>query len=194
MKWYAYTLVFFIVSSFGFQNNPQTWTDIERETANTAATASYLSTTEKQIIYYLNLARLYPKKFALLEVKDYYLNNNLTDSKYKKSLLKELNNMEPLNALQPKEALYINAKCLQLEQGKSGEMGHKRKRCEKKNYAECCAYGSPTAREVVVDLLIDLNIPNLGHRKVCLHPSFKNIGVSHGKHKKHGVSTVIEFQ
>ena len=110
MKWYAYTLVFFIVSSFGFQNNPQTWTDIERETANTAATASYLSTTEKQIIYYLNLARLYPKKFALLEVKDYYLNNNLTDSKYKKSLLKELNNMEPLNALQPKEALYINAK------------------------------------------------------------------------------------
>lgn len=193
MKWFAYILLFFIASSFSFQSTPSTWTSYEKKQASTTINSPYLTPTEKEVIFYLNLARLYPKKFAEVEVKNYYLNNNLKNSKYKKSLLLELARIKSTHPLIPKKELSENAKCFQVEQGKKGGFGHKRKNCEKRNYAECCAYGSPTGREVAIDLLIDENVNDLGHRKICLDKQYQFIGVAHGKHKSYITSTVLEF-
>lgn len=49
----------------------QNWTEQELRLANTAVNVSILTIEEKEVLKYLNLARLYPQKFAELEVRDY---------------------------------------------------------------------------------------------------------------------------
>ena len=69
----------------------QNWTSEELEKANTALNTYILSSEEKDVIKYINLARLYPEKFANLEVKDYLgpvkYGEYLKTSTYKQSLL-----------------------------------------------------------------------------------------------------------
>lgn len=180
-------------------NDPEKrqWSASNWELANTAKNADYLTLKEKEVIRYLNLARMFPDQFREIELKGYYGPNfhpNLYEgTHYRQSLFSDLENMEPAQALLPKKELYINAKCLAEAQSKSGKTGHKRKSCPKENYAECCSYGVETARDIVLGLLIDYKVPSLGHRMTMLDPTFRYIGPAFDTHKKFRYCCVMEF-
>ncbi len=101
MKKLSVWLLLIVFSLFSFKNSG--WTEEELAMANTAKDVSYLSQVEKDIFLWLNLARLYPAKFADIEVEHYTppakYGDYLKNSPYVKSLLKELKKMDPLPPL-----------------------------------------------------------------------------------------------
>ena len=60
------TLLILLIS---FTNFAQTWTKEELTKANTLAKIADLTEVEKEAVMYINLARMYPKKFVEIEVK-----------------------------------------------------------------------------------------------------------------------------
>lgn len=172
------------------------WSKVELKKANTVKKISYLNEIEKEAVIVLNLARLYPKKFVEYELMDFNgtpkYGDYLKDSKYKKSLIKEMQKMKPLQPLVPDSIMYENAKCFAIESGKRGSTGHQRKSCKDLNFGECCSYGMETGKEIILQLLIDHDVPSLGHRKLCLDPNYTKIGVGESTHKKWGTCSVIE--
>jgi uncharacterized protein YkwD len=172
------------------------WTAAQYSAANTAVNSSDLSAVEKEAIMYINLARMYPKQFAANEVEDYLgiaPSAEYKESAYKKSLIDELLKMKPVGALQFDLELFGNAKCFSAEQGKSGAIGHDRKKCKKKPYAENCSYGAFTGKDIAMQWLIDHNVADLGHRINCLNPNYTRIGLSTSDHKKHKICAVAEL-
>ncbi len=169
--------------------------------ANTADQASYLSEDEKQLIQYLNLARLYPQDFAdfylaHLEAKDVYGHRAFKErNKYYYSLYKDLKSLKngELETLLPCKETYESAKCWAIEMGKAGIRGHKRITCEGGKYAECCSYLRTTdAMTNLLHLLVDEHVESLGHRKILLAEK-KSIGLSFQDHKKYGGCLVINI-
>lgn len=168
--------------------NAQTWTSAELAASNTCASATYLTSLEKEVIKYLNLARLYPKKYALIE-----LNDQDKTTTYYKSLIKKLNSMSPVSAISPDKKSYESAKCLSNEQSKSGKTGHDRKSCGSYFYGECCSYGMFSGSGIVAQLLVDNGVPSLGHREMCLSYAFSKVGVSCNTHKVYSHCCVLDF-
>jgi hypothetical protein len=177
--------------------NAQNWTNSQISEANTAKDIAYLTTVEKECVMYINLCRLYPKDFLQNELLNYFgpekYGNYLKDSEYRKSLIDFLNTMKPMNALYFDIEAYNNAKCFAKEQGEAGTTGHARIKCKDGNYAECCSYGMDTGKDIVMQLLIDDNVPSLGHRINCLNKEYSKIGLSVQTHTKWDVCAVIDL-
>jgi hypothetical protein len=176
------------------------WNDPKYEHCNTAANVNYMNEEEKNIIYILNLVRTNPNLFAKTVLKKYpatsgktYLTNDIY---YYKSLMDKLLSLQALNALGPDNSCYNSAQCHASSSGASGYVGHERKNreCKEKKYyyGECCEYGHDDALDIVMSLLIDENVPSLGHRDICLSP-YKFIGVSMQPHRKYKINTVLDF-
>jgi len=191
------SLSFMLLGNSLIISEEKNWTEGELLKANTAKNISQLNEAEKEAILYLNLARLYPKKFNQIEVINYFgpsqFGNYLKNSKYRTSLIKHLNRIKPMEALSPRDALNLSAKCFAKEMGVSGYVGHTRKKCKKSNYAECCSYGMPSGKDVILQLLIDHDVPSLGHRIACLNPNYERVGVGNHSHKTHQYCCVIEL-
>lgn len=181
-------LLLFVICFCNFCGFTQGWTAAQLDSANTARDIPQLTTVEKDAIKYINLARLYPQEFAKYEVENYKgpskYGDYLKNSPYIKSLLTDLNKATALPPLFFDLGAYENAKCFAIEQGLAGQEGHIRIKCEKGNYAECCSYGMETGLDIVMQWLIDHNVPSLGHRINCLNKSYKKIGLSVQYHKK----------
>ena len=167
------------------------WTDEEIRSANTAATCPFLSQVERDVILYNNLARMYPKKFVQVELKDE------PDNSYLRSLIATMNNMVPVNALTVNDRETELAKCWAKVSGQKGITGHDRVDCEPfyiGGYgAENCSYGRNTGRNIIVQLLIDKNTPSLGHRINCLNSIYVSVGVGFDKHITYGCCCVMDF-
>ncbi len=165
------------------------WDDPKYLAANTAQTENYLREKEKQVYYYLNLARMNPALFA-----DTYLGDlNNSSNSYEKGLIRELKKMKPVGPLYPKRDLFEWAKCHAIESGESGYVGHGRARCEAGFLAECISYGVEDPLGIVVQLLVDKGVPSLGHRRTCLDTYYNALGVSIQPHKGYRVNTVLDF-
>ena len=175
----------------------QTWSSQELEKANTCIFINELSEIEKEAILYINLARLFPLKFAKIEVLPYFgpgkYDGYLKDSPYKESLLSDLKITKPMNALIYNEELRELAICFALEQGASGYMGHNRKKCEGFYNAECIAYDMETGKDIAMQLLVDHEVPSLGHREACLDAKLTKIGIGFSRHKKASFCAVLDF-
>jgi uncharacterized protein YkwD len=177
-----------------------TWDDETLKKANTAKDISYLTNEEKLTVFYCNLARLNPSLFANTYAKKYIDSIGKNDA-YTKSLLKTLKATKSMQALYPSQQLFEFAKEHANDFGKKGKIGHGnfKKRFSKYmsectcNIAENCDYGSDKALTIVMDLLIDENISDLGHRKNILNPEYKNFGVSIHEHKKFEWNCVMDF-
>lgn len=59
--------------------------------------------------------------------------------------------------------------------------------------AETISYGYATAREVVVQLVVDSRVPGRGHRKTIFGAGYSLAGVACGPHPAHGAMCVIDF-
>lgn len=184
------------ITNFSFVN-AQTWTSAQLEKANTAKNSTYLTPVEKETILYINLCRLYPKDFLTNEVMNYYGSEDYSDylknSTYRESLIKLLGTIQPVHPLYFDLETFTGANCFAKEQGEAGTTGHERKRCKVDYAAECCDYGNETGKDIALSLLIDHNVPSLGHRKICLDKAYTKIGVSVQPHKKWDVVAVLNF-
>jgi len=176
------------------------WNDIRYSKCNTAATANYMSKSEKEVIYILNLIRHNPALFARTVLAKYpevsgnsYLAN---DVYYFKSLVDTLLTLKPRPILVPDKDCFTSAKCHAYQSGISSYVGHVRKTpdcvASKHYYGECCDYGRTDPLEIVLSLLIDEGIPSLGHRIVCLS-DYARIGVAIQPHRQYGTNAVLDF-
>ncbi len=166
-----------------------TWTPEQLQAANTADTVSGLSSTEKDIIKYLNLVRLYPKEFVQIELKSYPASDQNA-----KSLIRTLNASRSLPPVTFNRQLQQSAECMVNEQGPTGHVGHRRVDCQSTYMGECISYAMESGRDIILQLLLDYDLPDLGHRKICLMARWKSVGVAEGFHKKHSTMAVIDFE
>lgn len=186
---------------------------------NTAKNAIYLSPIENDLVYEINLFRSNPAKYAndyIAPLAKYYEQRILhypNDQAIKTNegvralhkCLKVLKTENPLPLMQPSKGLSLAAKDHQKDQAKTGKTGHAgsdksdiKERIERYGewqvrIAENIAYGNTSARQVLIFLLIDDGIKNRGHRNTLLHPAYKTVGVSFGKHPVYGSMCVMDF-
>ena len=177
-------------------NRQNQWSPEEISLTNTAVDCSYLSDNEKLTVQYCNLVRLFPQKFAEVELKPYLLEKKLTKNSYAESLLMDLKKMKSINVLKVDSVLFEKAKSFAIISGEKGQVGHFNFNNRMKGYllaGENCDYGHQNALDIVMSLLIDEDVQNLGHRKNILNPEFVNIGISIQAHKKYNYLCVMDF-
>jgi uncharacterized protein YkwD len=174
------------------------WDSVTIAKANTAQDADYLSNEEKLVILITNLARLDGPLFS-----ETFLNSYLEGedkNKYSKSLYKDLKSVKNLQPFYPEKDLYNAALGHAIKSGKNGQVGHQgfdaRFKPLMKKYnsvAENCAYGYDKAVDIALELLIDEDVPSLGHRVNMLNPELNSIGVSIQPHKSYRFNCVMDF-
>jgi uncharacterized protein YkwD len=159
-----------------------------------------LNETEKQIVLLCNLARINGKLFSETILKSYIEEQNISKNSYVLSLISDLEKTKNLRPLVPDRQLFDIAHDHSVNMGLKGKTGHpdfeKRYKKVMKRYnivGENCDYGSSEAIEIVMRLLIDDGIKDVGHRKNILNSRFKAVGVSIAEHKKYIYNCVMSF-
>jgi len=178
------------------------WTRPIYGECNTAEKTAYLTKTEKDLIYILNLARKYPELFLNTVVKKYPVRTGNTllfrNKYYYQSLLTRLQKTRSLPILQPDGKCYESAYCHAVTSGEKGYTGHNRQTrdCAAKQYynGECADYGHKEALDILMSLLIDQGVPSLGHRDICLTGKYTLIGVSIQPHIYFNYNAVLDFK
>jgi thioredoxin-related protein len=159
---------------------------------NSARNVVWLSKKERLIYYYLNCARLDPigfcNKYILDKLK--YDSTNI----YLITLVNYMYSMKPVNAIVPNKVQFDNAKCHAVSAGLIGRVSHDRvnKTCKQSFYGECISFGVSDPLEIVIQLLVDEDVPSLGHRYICLG-FYTQAGFSMAPHKAWGTNTVLDF-
>lgn len=189
-----------LISFFVFQFNlfgQNRWTAFELQSASTLENIDFLSDSEKEVILYINLARMYPKKFIDCELKRkqlgimYYLPPDSVQ--YLQTLIQTLSTLQPRKPLLFDMDMYKLAKCYTNELGKSGRRGHERLNCDEGYLAECIGYRFGQGIDIALQLLIDYGVPKLGHRKICLSEKYNTVGVSCDEHLVSKRICVLDF-
>jgi Cysteine-rich secretory protein family len=170
---------------------------------NTGVNVPYLTDAEKEVILLLNEVRTNPKKFA-----DDYLKDRQGRSAEAKECYRELLATSPRPALLPSKALSFSARDHATDMGKTGKTGHvssdgatATQRVERYGKFigmydgpwENCSYGFDDPLEIVLQLLVDENVPGRGHRKNILEPHVHFVGVSIQPHESYRFNCVMDF-
>jgi uncharacterized protein YkwD len=172
------------------------------ESCNTAREVKYMSAAEKQVLMYLNLARAHPAEFLANYLPGAAQELGQTTSSAYKSLLADLAKAKPLDLLQPNADLQKIAAAQAQDMGSTGKTGHTSssgKRFSERSSriagekGENCDYGNESPLLIVCDLLIDDKVSSLGHRKNCLKPCYRQVGIAIRAHKKFKANCVMDF-
>ena len=175
-----------------------------------------LSPLEKEIIQEINLARTSPQQYAsfLEQLRPHYKGNvfqrpGRTALATQEGVLalddaiRHLRQARPLAPLNVSRGMCMGAGIHVKDQGPKGLTGHKGtdgSLCEERlgrfgsfqgGVGENLSFGSESARERVITLLIDDGFATRGHRQRLLSPDFKVAGVSCGDHSQYGTMCVI---
>lgn len=212
--------IFIISSVLAKAQKNNAWTKEELKVANTAGNAPYLTGEEKDIVIYMNLARMDGERFFNTFLQDFIdvyneqmkqynnyekLRINRKDSYYR-SLEKDLKNVKLLPAFWPDEALSwvakqhakdLNRNNIAAHKSSDGRMPQDRigKMYPKKASGENLAFGFPSGLGNVCMLLLDKGVPDLGHRKMILNTPYQlnTVGISIQPHKTYRYCAVIDF-
>lgn len=199
---YSLIILILVVQNFALsQNNDNIPTSLFKQ-ANTAKDAEYLSEDEKQVVLYMNLARLDGEWF-IKNVLEKYDNGGYSKSNVK-SLKRDLLKTNNLQALHPSPNLTKSARYHAKDMGKLGKTGHRssdgtgtfkriRKYAQGNYMAENCSYGYKNPVKIVLQLLVDDNVPSLGHRHNILNANYKQVGVAIEPHKTYRFNCVQDF-
>jgi uncharacterized protein YkwD len=204
-SFYVLLNLFFPVAT-AFKNAPiitdpsSEWDSLVLVKANTAANVTYLTNTEKEVLFYINLARLDPKKFGDTYLINYVKREVGKETGFTRSLVRDLKKAKPMEALQPGNDLFLCASEHAIKSGKKGTSGHQElsKRMKthaptRNPYGENCDYGNENALDIVMSWLIDEGITSVMHRKNILDKDFTAAGISIQPHKKMKVNAVMCF-
>lgn len=184
------------------QSNP--WSEWEADVVvslNTASNSEYLNEEEKKVILFMNMARFNGSLFDQTFLQIYIEENQLGKSSYVRSLKRDLNKLSSLPPLMPEEDLTSVAQGHAQKSGEKGTTGHSgfKNRFNPlmgnpyNHVGENCSYGYEKAIDIVISLLIDEGIKELGHRHNILSPDFNSIGVAIRPHKTYRVNCVMDF-
>jgi len=200
ISFYLQFLLFAFICTMQGAMAQNSWDPDILEKANTGKNARYLKEAEKEVIFYTNLARADGKLFSDSYLELYLKSNELRPDSFTLSLFKELEFIKGLPMLYPDKELYDIARDHSTRSGKSGKQGHqgfeKRFKQAKKTffaYGENCYYGRDNSLLIVLELLIDNGINDLGHRRNMLDPVYNFVGVSIMPHKESGYNCVLDF-
>lgn len=172
-------------------NTPLEWSRAEMEQANTAKDISYLNAKEKEVIMFMNLARMFPQRYLEIEARhwEYGRSNNY----YWRTLKRDLDALTPLAPLQADAGMTDEANCHARSMYRFRFSNHGRKFCPANYNAECLSFGDFSARQHVFNLLLDEDVRSLGHRKIILSDMIKKAGVASYQHRKFTESVTIDF-
>jgi hypothetical protein len=188
-------IVILITSLFLSFSAYSNWTQSELIRANTAHNAP-ISEQEKLVFLYVNLARLYPQKFCEFEYQNFLgvkYNQPSSMTSYQRSLKETLLYATSLVPYTYNSSMQSYAACFSAEKSRTGAMGHNRQTCPENHSAECCSYGHGDALGIVFQLLIDQDVPSLGHREIILSDRYQSMGVSMATHPKYGNCCVLDI-
>ncbi len=179
--------------------------------------ADYLTRLEKEIVAEQNLARTKPAayaEFARAYRRGFQGNIHVSGSTRRRTqegvaavdeAIAFLDKARPVRPLAPSKGLSLAAADHVRDTGPRGMVGHDgsdksrpadrisrhgqwQQRC-----AENIAYGFSTAREIVLQLIIDDGVPDRGHRINIYNPDFRVTGVNVGPHKQYRTMAVITY-
>ena len=197
---FCFTLITFFLKAQ--KNYPyEKWTPQEISWVKSGSNVAFMDSIEKEILYLCNYVRVNPKLFRETYLQEYIDLNELDiKNEYISSLISELENGHPTRIIKPNYNLQRMAKNHAKKMGKSGKTGHdgfdKRAKKFLRNrflwIAENCDYGSTTAIDIFMDLLIDKEVLDLGHRKNILS-KLNYIGISVEPHRVYGTNCVMDF-
>lgn len=175
------------------------WKKPTYQACHTAAPATYMSASEQEVIFILNMMRSNPGLFlrsVLLNPRSAYYIKPGEKNTYKTSLLAEMRKLKSSDVmLQPDALLFESARCHAETSGKTGYVGHDRMvGCRGSFMGECISYGSDNPMAVVMQLLIDEDVPSLGHRRILFNFTYSEAGVATRTHSGYGSNTVIGFR
>jgi uncharacterized protein YkwD len=216
----AFFLFFFSTKAIQAQSSAKNWTPEELENANTAKNTSYLNEEEKKIVFYMNLARTDGAKFFNTYFQDFveaynvdmqqYSNYNELKvnrkDKYYRGLEKDLKGIKGLTLFSPDETLTWISQQHAKDMKKHNLAGHNSsdgrsvsdrvwKYYPKSSVSENLAFGFSKGLANVCMLLLDKNVPDLGHRKTILGTSYNLslVGVNISTHPGYKYCAVIDF-
>lgn len=178
----------------------------------------FLSELEKEVVMELNLARTDPSAYAeyLIDFKRFYLGKYIEIAGRTPIITKEgaaavneaigfLKAANPLPPLVVSKGISLAAKVHAADQGPKGVMSHQgsdnsspldrmlRFGQVEGSWGENIEYGSNSAREIIMQLIIDDGVPDRGHREKIFDPGFGVVGVNFGVHSSFGTMCVIDF-
>lgn len=156
--------------------------------------------TETEVLEYINDVRTNPQQFLEDVAKPYINENNLSNNRYASSLIKELKNTTALSPLVFDSSLQSLAESYAKQAGKRGWTSHVNVNQRFDQFAkhiditaENLQFGFNDPLDIVMDLLIDIDIPSYGHRKNILDKDFTLLGVAIAPHKEFDYITVMAF-
>ena len=152
---------------------------------NTANGVPGMRAVEKEMVLLLNKARTNPPKFAREYLMDKKMRNPIARELY--TLLLETKPMEPLKA---DEVLLIPAKRMAVAFGTKGL--DKVKGTPK--HATTLGFNKSTSLDILLDLLLDADMPNRIRRKQILNPEYTSFGVGFHPHTKYRYIWVMKYK
>lgn len=197
-----------------------TWTKEELRAANTAGDEKYLTGEEKDMVIYMNLARMDGEKFFNTYFQNYIEQHNRQmikysnykelkiskSDKYYRSLETDLKKVKGMSTLWPDEAMSWVAEQHAKDMNKNNYATHNSldgrtvkdrigKMYPRKACGENLAFGYASGLANTCMLLLDRGVPNLGHRKIILSDDYKfnYIGISIQPHKGYKYCSVTDF-
>lgn len=204
---FAFAILLWFVASARAQESDmfKLWPDTVIAKANAAKHVDYMSEEEKEAVFYTNLVRINPPLFARTFLPDYLNEKGIKKDKVIKELIKDLEATPRMKPLQPNKQLTAFARLHAKDMGETGRTGHgsskgasfsKRIEPLKESFSainENCNYGNESGKDAVFDLLIDRNVPNVGHRKNILDTELELIGVAIEPHARWRFNCVQDF-
>ena len=180
--------------------------------------ARHSTAEEKLVVTELSKVRLHPKEYARwLRTQLKYFDGTLwhlpehvpirtqEGAPALHELIAFLESTPAIGPLRWNEGLSHAARELVLEQGPTGQTGHRgpngsnmRDRILKFGLhqsliGEIINYGDEKPRWTVMQLLIDDGVPSRGHRKNIFNPDFHTAGAATGPHAEYGTMTAVDL-